>query len=296
MTYREKPQQGPTRLFRAEYEIDIINSINARSSSYTSERYGHQEIRDALESVYKNKCAYCETKIEPVATAHIDHHRPINTYIGQYPNGQRQDHLGYYWLGYEWTNLVLSCPACNGTKSSKYHLVNPESRLQDAPPLVNNRPNYPEHLVNSATVAQENPYLINPEIIDPDLHLTINYFGLLEPIDNSQYGKATIDTCDLNWDPLYQNRLDILSETIDSINKELFQRYRGDELALTEGQFKLRLFWIFDEITKRTLETEEYNMVGRCMIVKFEELILEDIEPIYRKKIMKYFEEYLQVI
>lgn len=294
MTYREKPSPGPQILTSNVFETELMRTMFSDKSFYKSEHYGHDNVRDALNAIYHGKCAYCETKIEPVATAPIDHYRPVNTYEGQYPNGQRQDHEGYYWLGYEWTNLVLSCPACNGTKSSKFHLRNPAARVTHAPDLIVNLPNYPEHSVNSVSLLIEDPLLINPERVDPDEHLTVNYYGLLEPINNSPYGQATIEICDLNWDPLYACRLKVMADIIDKINTELYERYRRDDLASTEGQFKYRLFRVFGEILQRTMKTEQYNMVGRCMIEKFEDLILPDIEDLYQRKVMRYFIEFLQ--
>ncbi|OSZ79040.1 hypothetical protein CAP35_12555 [Chitinophagaceae bacterium IBVUCB1] len=294
MTYREKTMPGPTILIDDAFEVELMRTMFSSTSYYDSQHYGHDDVRVALDKIYHGKCAYCETRIEPVATPQVDHYRPVNTYTGEYPPGQRQNHRGYYWLGYEWTNLVLSCPACNGTKSSKFHLSNPANRVTEAPALVAYLPNYPEHLASSASFSVEDPLLINPERKNPDIHLAVNYYGLLEPINDSPYGQATIDICDLNWDKLYENRLAVMSKIIDEINTQLYKRYRRDGLALTEGQFKESLFTIFKKILERTTVTKQYNMVGRCMIAKFEDLILPDIEDLYQRKVMKYFIEFLQ--
>jgi uncharacterized protein (TIGR02646 family) len=61
-------------------------------------RYGHDEIKNALNAMFSSKCAYCESAIEVVATPHIEHFRPKQRYVS---------------LTYAWNNLLLSCPKCN---------------------------------------------------------------------------------------------------------------------------------------------------------------------------------------
>lgn len=62
-------------------------------------RYKHKEIRISLEKMCHEKCAYCESHISHVAYGHIEHYRPWSKYPKQ---------------TFKWTNLLLSCPVCNG--------------------------------------------------------------------------------------------------------------------------------------------------------------------------------------
>ena len=91
------------------YFCDVDNSVIAKKGNYSSSRYGHNIVRKELEYLYLGKCCYCETKINPVSTAHVEHFRPKSKITGVNKNG-------YYWLGYEWSNLLLACPSCNGIK------------------------------------------------------------------------------------------------------------------------------------------------------------------------------------
>lgn len=61
-------------------------------------RYNHKEIRDALESLFQGKCAYCESQIKHVSFSHIEHYRPTS---------KRPD------LAFHWENLLLACGRCN---------------------------------------------------------------------------------------------------------------------------------------------------------------------------------------
>lgn len=78
-------------------------------------RYGHDTIKNALGTMFSNKCAYCESAIEVVASPHIEHFRPKQRYVS---------------LTYVWENLLLSCPKCNdgGHKGTKF-----PNRLQFGP-------------------------------------------------------------------------------------------------------------------------------------------------------------------
>ena len=61
-------------------------------------KYGHQQVRRALETTFHGKCAYCESKIKHVSFAHIEHFRPQSVF----PN-----------LTFSWSNLLLACEVCN---------------------------------------------------------------------------------------------------------------------------------------------------------------------------------------
>ena len=50
---------------------------------------------------------------------------------------------------------------------------------------------------------------------------------------------------------------------------------------------------IFKEIVSRLDKKAEYTLLGKCMVERFDELILEDIEPEFREEIMNYFIDFL---
>jgi uncharacterized protein (TIGR02646 family) len=71
-------------------------------------RYAHQDIRDALRDETNRKCAYCESLIEHVDYAHIEH---------TFPKVHRPE------LVCEWDNLTLACTRCNTNKGDYYDLA-----------------------------------------------------------------------------------------------------------------------------------------------------------------------------
>ena len=68
---------------------------------------------------------------------------------------------------------------------------------------------------------------------------------------------------------------------------------RHGEYPLDDDQYKYQLNLIFKIIASRINPNSEYTLLGRAMIERFDELILEEIEPEFRDEIRNYFREYL---
>lgn len=76
---------------------------NKKKKDSTEKKYNNEEVKDALKSMFHNKCAYCESKITHIDYGEIEHFKPKSIC----PE-----------LCFEWNNLLLSCSICNG-KSNK---------------------------------------------------------------------------------------------------------------------------------------------------------------------------------
>ena len=71
------------------------------------ERYKEWEVCRALDELFHEKCAYCESIYRAVDARDIEHYRP-KAGVTESP-----DHWGYWWLAADWHNLLPSCPPCN---------------------------------------------------------------------------------------------------------------------------------------------------------------------------------------
>jgi uncharacterized protein (TIGR02646 family) len=69
--------------------------------------YAADQVKAALEKLFHDKCAYCESKPTASADWDVEHFRPKGRVA------ERSDHPGYYWLVYAWVNLYPSCQHCN---------------------------------------------------------------------------------------------------------------------------------------------------------------------------------------
>jgi hypothetical protein len=79
-----------------------------------------------LVNVFDGKCAYCEIKIAGGFFGEGEHYRPKGK-ITVREDGKRISvdqkpgvpHPGYFWLAYDFTNLLPACDLCNNTKTDQ---------------------------------------------------------------------------------------------------------------------------------------------------------------------------------
>jgi len=108
----------------------------------------------------------------------------------------RVDHPGYYWLAYEWSNLLPSCSRCNRlTKTNDGRRVGKGERF----PVMGQR------AIAPGEEANEQPLFLHPCIDDPEQH-----FGL-EPETGVLFGKtprgrACVELLDLNREGMLEER------------------------------------------------------------------------------------------
>ncbi len=88
-------------------------------------KYKQVEVKNALRTMFADKCAYCESYIGHVSYGHIEHFKPKAKYHKQCFN---------------WNNFLLACEMCNGSqyKSSKF------PQKKENGPLVNPTRDNPE--------------------------------------------------------------------------------------------------------------------------------------------------------
>ena len=190
---------------KAEEALTQKNTHN-----FNNKLYGNKEhVRPFLEKIYKDKCAYCETNIKPGAELHIEHYRPKKAARGKPEPG----HEGYYWLGYEWSNLLLACHKCNNSKGNKF----PIQGIRVFEPSICRMGRFDRIKCNpqAPPLIAERPLLLNPEIDDPGEHLYFNEYAEIE--GKTRRSKETIKICGLNRDDLIKMR----QHMINNVNNEL---------------------------------------------------------------------------
>lgn len=121
--------------------------------------YGHETVKAQLKKDQHNKCCFCESKFSDNSFGDVEHFRPKGAYK---VNGSRGlTYPGYYWLAYDWNNLMYSCEICN--RSFKKNLF----------PLSNELTRKPNHC-HANLLANEVRLLINPNEEDPSNFITFN--------------------------------------------------------------------------------------------------------------------------
>src|SRR5690606_11272092 len=132
-----KPDANKTAKLKHQNTIDAINRIATTKNKglitdsiyrdcYDDRDERRSRVEDQLAKTYLNKCAYCER----LEKADIEHYRPKKSVLGE-------AHDGYYWLCYEWTNLLPSCVKCNRDGAKLTHF-----------PILGNRVHLPTFSAN----------------------------------------------------------------------------------------------------------------------------------------------------
>ena len=152
--------------------------------------YRSPQVKDALKEIQHDKCCYCERRVAP-SEGQVDHFRPKGAFR-QSKDDRNKEHPGYYWLAYQWDNLVLACGTCNLKKSDYFPLQHPEQRARS-------------HL---DSVDTESPLLLNP-YVETELreHLTFNGSGCEH---GTERGRVTVEVLRLNEPYLQEERQYVL--------------------------------------------------------------------------------------
>jgi uncharacterized protein (TIGR02646 family) len=174
--------------------------------------YGHPTVKKTLIKAQHDKCCFCESRVTHIASGHIEHFRPKGG-VRQ----RKQDPLkkpGYFWLAYEWTNLLFCCEICNSRfKKNLFPLSDPKARARK--PTDN--------------LDAERPVFLNPADEDPTLHI-----GFREEypfaVNASSRGETTWRELGLDREELAEMRRDHLV-VVKALKKVRDGRYPAADRA-----------------------------------------------------------------
>jgi uncharacterized protein (TIGR02646 family) len=148
-----------------------------------------------LEQVFSGKCVYCESPIKANQPGDVEHYRPKGALTNEdgspVIDPQGNPHPGYWWLAYDWENLLLACKLCNSRgseygKGSIFPLENEATRA------------FGPMEVEGA------PLLMHPCKKDPDQHFQFHETGFVAGV--SPEGKACERILGLNREWLVTER------------------------------------------------------------------------------------------
>jgi len=224
----------------ADWIQDKLNKIKgyAKPGEKVTSRYNSDEVKKTLNSLYHNKCGYCEGKANTAKfSSRIDHFRPKNGI--KVDKRKIDNHKGYYWLGYEWTNLIPSCEKCNIKKSNRFPLKNETTRITDNLEaegfLVSGRFVFEKFEINK--LKREDRLLLNPEIDNVEKHFYFSPTGEIKHLTDE--GKTTISVYDLNRSSLIFERKKI----IDDIFRDIVEIFTNDDYSPTSYTDLLKKLW-----------------------------------------------------
>ncbi len=161
----------------AQYEMGI------RSFSFTKD-YNMIIVKETLRERQYNKCCFSEVKFDR-DYPNVEHFRPKGR-VDPFPYGE-PEYPGYYWLAYNWSNLLLCKSAINSSNKRNYFPLQQGSERKK---------NHNESII-------ENPILIDPSIEDPRIHIR---FHKDEPFGVDDRGRFNVEFFKLRHPELEEAR------------------------------------------------------------------------------------------
>lgn len=241
---------------------------------FSSHYYRHDSVVRRLKDLYHNKCAYCESSFGATGSVRIDHYRPKDGIKGD-------KHTGYYWLGYEWSNLLPACEKCNGAKSNHFPVAGTR--------VLHPQADQGEFLVNSPTFRAELPLVINPELNHPERHFVFTPDGFIA--GKSDQAKTTIAICGLNREDLVLAR----KKRADSLNQKLRKALRDRiEGRITDDTFRYTLKGIFSKgLGEASSPKAPYARLNWFLFKFFEPFFIDPLGAKSREVVKKAFHLFL---
>lgn len=273
--------------------LEIVRSGNTKlikeaiyREMYETPNGNRSKVEDQLALSYKNKCAYCER----ICKADIEHYRPKKRV------DEDKEHPGYYWLCYEWTNLLPACITCNrdGAKHSHFPILG--RRVTKPPVLDDNTLVLEACKAANSPLADEKPYLLHPEVDHPEKYLAfeLDQHGegiRLTGIDPDGRGNETIQICKLNRREVTLDRVErVIDEFKDAVHCLFFQ-LQADEV--TETGFHDGILFQLRLLHDRSLKEDKTHTFLRKYIVasvdNFEKIVLPFLEVKVRGGVLEAF-------
>lgn len=153
------------------------------------------EIKKSLHEVFHGKCGYCETKIESLELGTINRYRPNN---GVRDKNEFHQDL-YWWLTFEWDNLIYCCKECNQFKGNYFPIKGRRA--------LNEKDDY----------KNEHRMLLNPYLDEPGNHLNYSHSdsGYIDALTDE--GNQSIELLRLNRTNLIEGRKKARNEIVDAV-------------------------------------------------------------------------------
>lgn len=189
------------------YSFPFINEID-------------KKLRPILFELFHKKCGYCETKIDFHNIGVVDRYRP---YKGVRDQKEYFEDL-YWWLTYNWENLIYSCKECSQYKAAYF-------------PIEGKRA-----LNKKNSLEKEKPLLINPCLGEPNLYFSYDEDGNI--YSEKDEGAQTIELLKLNRTNLIESRKLAKQEIIEIV--ERIVKNGSDSISLKELDYLQNIFNLED--------------------------------------------------
>lgn len=156
-----------------------------------------------FENVFDGKCAYCESRAMTTSYGDAEHYRPKSEVSVKDADGKAQivhaggeKHPGYFWLAFDWENLIPSCARCNSGMGKQTQFPTRNGHVLDASKTT------------SELDREEKPLLLHPYPAEgrEDPHESVSFEEHGGISAHTEGGAETIKVCDLQRADLVEDR------------------------------------------------------------------------------------------
>ena len=236
-----------------------------------------------LRKIYRQKCGYCETHESAGASLRVDHYRP-KAGVKDAP-----EHDGYYWLAYEWSNLVLSCEKCNGRKLHNFPLQNEANRVSEPTFGLDGFPTNECCRADREILRSEHPLLLNPELDDPHEHLIFLPNGIVDA--KTVHGSKSIELYFLGRDELIKNRKNMTDDVLEKLKKHLLKYLKRE---IDEETYRYSMQDVYEEAALNRQTDKAYSRVANALFDDFENFVVSQFPAGQQVFIKQSFQLYQQ--
>ena len=200
-----EPSSNAWKKWRAEAiekTKELIAFWKADGVAALTKHFSHTTVKNELWTIFGGKCSYCEIRLIGAQFGDVEHYRPkagvrdTDNRPVKHPS-KGEIHPGYFWLAYEWFNLLLACGACNKIRISKSGVKHGKGERF---PLES-----PDRSFAPDDGIVEQPTLLSPWVDDPADHLSFDgKTGVIT--GRTTRGRGTIALLGLNREGLLDSR------------------------------------------------------------------------------------------
>ena len=231
--------------------VKAIRSAGSKTYRFDPDIYRAPQVQVALRTLFFDKCAYCEYFLIR-SDMNVDHFRPKGSVSGLC------NHFGYYWLAYDWRNLLPACVCCNQIRRARpvWPKVTPgpaAGKGTSFPIKDESRRAYSP----SDSVALETPLLLDPTVEDPAKHITFDPLG--HPIGISKQGETSIAIYNLDTRLLNRERRFVIQDMVGLVRELKFT-------LSASGQSGRHLSEIEADIARKTESSAPYAGAARSVV------------------------------
>jgi uncharacterized protein (TIGR02646 family) len=252
-----EPDDEGWRAWRKEANDEAALLTSADAIKPDLYKRGRKLVLDLL---LFGKCAYCEVKVTAdQIMGDVDHFRPKGS-VRDKDDRKVENHSGYFWLAYEWLNLLPSCISCNrphrdaqgwaAGKSDRFPLEDENKRARK----------------RGDRLDDEKPLLLNPFIDDPAEHLKFDP-DLGTVSGTTDRGRETVKILDLNREGLVDERRQRATAAEDAFNLYV----QAVQLESPKKAMKL------DEVKRFKNGSSPFSAIARQAIERIRQRVLSEV-------------------